>query len=172
MTRVARVVLQDAKHAIAAHSPSLHSEEFRISWFAVVGLLRAVGHVLDKVDSQSSEALGQAIRERWLALQATRPEPQIFWGFIEGERNRFLKNYEHGIRRTFVSRSRNDKPRTAVDGANSRGGILTSATEVESFIESGPFAGRPEQQVAWEAHAWWATYLDAIDALAQRYERV
>src|SRR2546428_12407497 len=79
MTRVARVVLQDAKHAIAAHSPSLHSEEFRISWFAVVGLLRAVGHVLDKVDSQSSEALGQAIRERWLALQATRPDPQIFW---------------------------------------------------------------------------------------------
>jgi hypothetical protein len=114
--------------------------------------------------------LGKAIRERWDDLQRTKPEPQIFWNFIFSERNRVLKNYEHSIRRRFVSRSPDGKILSAVDGGTSRGTILTSATEVESLIDSGPFVGVPEQEVAWEAHAWLGTYLDTIDALAQRYE--
>ncbi|MEX3982138.1 hypothetical protein AB4Y45_24530 [Paraburkholderia sp. EG287A] len=102
MTRAARIVLQDTRHAIREHSDTLQAEAFRVSWFGIVGLLRSVGHVLDKVDAESSPEMRRAIREKWSELTATRPEPMIFWGFIEAERNRFLKNYEHGIERTLT----------------------------------------------------------------------
>ena len=88
MTRVARIVLQDAEFAIARYDDTLQSEEFRASWFTVVGLLRAVGHVLAKVDAEKSEALRRAVEQKWQELCALRPEPLIFWDFIESERNR------------------------------------------------------------------------------------
>jgi hypothetical protein len=100
MTQKARIVLQDAQRAIANHTDALQSEEFRASWFAVVGLLRAVGHVLANEDARSSEGMKRAIEEKWAELWRTKPEPKIFWKFILHERNRFLKNYEHGIVRT------------------------------------------------------------------------
>ncbi len=65
MTQKARVVLQDAKFAIVRHSKTLQSEEFRASWFAIIGLLRAVGHVLDKVDAEASPAVKRAVHEKW-----------------------------------------------------------------------------------------------------------
>lgn len=46
MTENARIVLQDTKHAISAHSEGSEGEAFRVSWMAVVTLLRAADHVL------------------------------------------------------------------------------------------------------------------------------
>lgn len=78
MTRAARIVLQDARHGIRQHADTLQAEAFRVSWFAIVGLLRAVGHVLDKVDAESSPEMRRAIRQKWSELTASRPEPMIF----------------------------------------------------------------------------------------------
>ena len=165
MTRTARIVLQDAKHAIARHTDTLQSEAFRVSWFSIIGLLRSVGHVLDKVDSGSSPAMKQAIREKWSQLQGSRPEPKVFWGFIDAERNRFLKNYEHGISRTLTVPAISEGF-IVVDCGTSSGGEFSPGSPLQSHIASGPYAGRYEKEVAWEAHDWWATYLDEIDRLA------
>ncbi|OFW02456.1 MAG: hypothetical protein A3G20_07255 [Acidobacteria bacterium RIFCSPLOWO2_12_FULL_59_11] len=172
MTQAARVVLQDAKHAIERHSDTLQSEAFRVSWFAIVGLLRAVGHVLEKVDSELSLATKRAIKESWSQLQATRPEPTIFWGFIEAERNRFLKNYEHGISRSITVPAATEGHWVTVDCSNSRGGEFAPGSKLESRISDGPYAGCYEKDIAWEAYDWWATYLDEIDKLAAIYSRV
>ena len=167
MTKTARIVLQDAKHALFKHTNNLQCEEFRISWFAVVGLLRAVGHALEKVDAKTSPAMRVAIQLKWKELNATRPEPSIFWGFIESERNRFLKNYEHGISRTLISRYTNGEKVILFDAANAQGAILSSGTEMESYIADGPFQGRHETEVAWKAHQWWERYLDEVDIAAE-----
>lgn len=172
MTHAARVVLQDAKHAIARHNDTLQSEAFRVSWFAIIGLLRAVGHVLDKVDSEASPAMKQAIKDKWSQLQRTRPEPKIFWGFIEGERNRFLKNYEHGISRSITVPAATEGYWVTVDCGNSRGGEFAPGSKLESFISDGPYAGCYEKDVAWQAYDWWAAYLDEVDRLARTYETV
>lgn len=172
MTERARVVLQDLKRAIEKHSDKLQSEEFRVSWFAITGLLRAVGHVLGKVDAESSPILKRAIDEKWRALVASKPEPAIFWHFIELERNRFLKNYEHGISRTLSvpGPALDGKPTViVVDCANSRGGAFSPGATLESKIADGPFAGRREREVAWDAYDWWKCYLDEVDALARTY---
>jgi hypothetical protein len=172
MTELARVVLQDLKRAIEKHSDMLQSEEFRVSWFAITGLLRAVGHVLVKVDAETSPSLKRAVEEKWRDMVRSKPEPAIFWHFIEFERNRFLKNYEHGISRTLTvpGPDLHGKPTIiVVDCANSRGGAFSPGATLESKIADGPFAGRREREIAWKAYDWWKEYLDEVDALAGTY---
>ena len=175
MTSAARLVLSDARFAVEAHGEQLHGEAFRISWFAVVGLLRAVGHVLSTLDRNTSPEMRRSIDRHWSELQGSKPDPAIFWGFIEFERNRYLKNYEHGILRRRVFLSSDNKTPIALDLANSQAGMMVQVVSagslpndvahrsVVSTIADGPFAGRSERQVAVQALDWWSEYLDKVD---------
>lgn len=173
MTSKARVVLQDARHAIGAHSDTLQSESFRVSWIAVVTLLRSVGHVLKKVDAPSSPALQEAVDRKWRELGDSRPEPNIFWGFIEFERNRFLKDYEHGINRELVMTGpvmNGGQTIISIDVGNGRGGEIGPGRTLHSVLSSGPFAGQNERVVAWQAYDWWVEYLNEIDLQVNSYD--
>jgi len=167
MTEKARIVLQDCKHAVAAHTLDLQAEELRVSWVSILALLRAVGHVLDKVDATSSAPMKAAIRSWWDKINASKPEPRIFWEFIEQERNEVLKVYEFGIRRQleFDGPEHEGRPtRISVDLASAQGGKMTSEDgEVVSHLRAGSFSGRPECEVAIEAIKWWDSVLDEID---------
>lgn len=165
----ALVVLQDLKHAIRGYDCSLQAESFRISWLAVVSLLRAIGHVLDKVDAKTSTALEYAIARKWGRLKDSKPEPVLFWGFIESERNRFLKEYVHGIQRTATVPTLVPGVSATFDLANSRGGTISPLPPPNSFLSSGPFAARNEKEVAWEAYEWWVEYLQDVERLACQY---
>ena len=170
MTAKSRIVLQDAKFAIAAHTNTLQSENFRISWIAIVTLLRAIGHVLEKVDADASPAMRVAVNKKWKQLQQSKPSPEIFWGFIEEERNRFLKNYEHGIVRELVTKGpviNGVRTSIHINVGDGRGGEIGPGKELSSVISSGPFAGQSERKVAWQAYDWWESYLDEVDALAK-----
>lgn len=70
--------------------------EWRLYWVAGIALLRTVGHVLAKVDSQSSLKHSRAISDLWDQLRGDRGSHRIFWDFIEKERNNLLKTYEFG----------------------------------------------------------------------------
>jgi hypothetical protein len=172
MTHLARIVLQDAKHAIEHHSDMLQGEAFRVSWFSVVGLLRAVGHVLDKVDALSSASMRNGVTYKWEELKASRPEPLIYWEFINAERDRFLKNYEHGISRTLTVPTLVEGIYLTVDGGNSRGGEFAPGRSYISAIASGEFAGQNERDIAWIAHDWWSDYLDTVDQLARESKNI
>jgi hypothetical protein len=165
----ALVVLQDLKHAIRNYDCSLQAESFRISWLAIVSLLRAVGHVLDKVDGKTSTALKRAISNKWTSLNDSRPEPRIFWEFIHSERNRFLKEYVHGIQRTATVPTLVPGVSATFDLANARGGTLSPLPPPHSCLSSGPFAGRNEKEIAWEAYEWWVEYLQDVERLASQY---
>ena len=163
MTTTARIILQDLKHAISRHDNSLAGEHFRASWFTIVCLLRAIGHVLDKVDSDISEPMKRAISEKWQNLKNSKNENKIFWEFIEPERNRFLKNYKHNVKRTILLSNSSEFSLT-IDVGKSQGICLSTEDATESIIAYGPYAGRPEIEVAWEAYHWWRKYLDEIDS--------
>jgi len=171
MIKYARIVLQDCKHAIDRHTINLQSEEFRISWISVITLLRSVGYVLEKRDSKIPQNK-KAIEEKWKEINKTKPEPKIFWEFIEKERNRFLKEYEHGIKRVAnidVIDTENNI-RLSLDLANSRGGTAEiNNKQIKSFISSGTYSGQNEKEVAWIAYKWWEKYLDEIDTLIKVY---
>lgn len=174
MTAKARIVLQDCKLAIKRHTLNLQGEELRASWVAILALLRAIGHVLSKVDSKQSPEMNQSIDEWWKALINTKPEPAIFWGFIESGRNNLIKMYEHGISRHLIvpGPEFEGKPSTIwIDQANSRGGgIRSEQGYAVSNLATGPFAGRYEKEVASEACNWWLEILNIIDERAKEIE--
>ncbi len=164
MTIAARRVLYDLQYAIHNHNEKLQSEAFRVSWFSIVALLRSVGHVLDKVDSHQSIEMKSAISKIWKKIQETKPEPTIFWGFINSERNRFLKEYQHSIDRT-VDLYHMDGHYLCTEDVGNTQGYAALNTPVYSRISSGVFEGQNEIEVAWEAWHWWSSYLDEVDAL-------
>jgi hypothetical protein len=171
VTKKARVVLQDCEHAIAKHTLELQGEELRVSWAGIWTLLRAVGHVLDKVDSKASPAIAQAVEEWWASLNGSKPEPAVFWKFIEPGRNRIVKLYEHGIWRQLELEGpelNGERTTIWVDQANSQGGRMSADSgRVISQLDWGPFAGRLEREAAVEACRWWHGVLDGLDARAE-----
>ncbi len=79
MPRQARIVLQDCEFALRELRSTVNPPQWRTRWVATVACLRAVGHVLQKVDATASPEAAATINRAWVALRATKPEPRIFW---------------------------------------------------------------------------------------------
>lgn len=160
MTHYAREVLEDCRVAVSKLKDGISGRDWRIAWVTSVALLRAVGHVLQKVDSQTNPRLQQAISTAWQKLAESRPEPAIFWSFIEEERNSILKEY-----RMTAGQGVTVRPGTA--HINLRTGEQWSEPGLPTLyryeMHSGPYAGRDQRDVLSEAIAWWEMYLDKID---------
>ncbi len=172
MSKNARKVLYDCQHAIENYTDRLQAEDFRIAWMSIVALLRAVGHVLNTVDTKESIAMSKAIKKKWDDLCKTKPEPSIFWEFIVEERNRFLKNYEHSISRVGNLGWISDGSELvmSIDMTESQGFMIESSQmKINSFITSGKFKGMNERKLAWMACEWWENYLNEVDELSKQY---
>lgn len=92
MTNAAREVLDDCRLALAMLEEETDLARWRVHWAAAIALVRAVGHVLDKVDGEDplTKRLAAAAFKRW---KGPAPEHEIFREFIERERNSILKEY-------------------------------------------------------------------------------
>ena len=65
--------------------------EAKILWFSTLTLLRAIGHVLHKIDSKSKSLEFQnAVAKRYMEWQSNI----MFNEFIQEERNAILKEYD------------------------------------------------------------------------------
>jgi hypothetical protein len=145
----AELLIFDCERAILKHTAKLQGEEFRLSWLTIICLLRAIGHVLDKVDKLKSEKHRQIIEGKWNELNNTKPHPKIFWKFIEIERNCFLKEYEHRVTRSLIiNQSIDGKERIIIDLANSVNGTGESPdANIESSLSAGEFQGNTEKKL-------------------------
>jgi hypothetical protein len=93
MTYVARQVLEDCRLALSMLEEETDLARWRVHWAAAVALVRAVGHVLDKVDGEDRvlKRLALAAFRSW---KSEAQEHEIFREFIEKERNSILKEYQ------------------------------------------------------------------------------
>lgn len=68
-------------------------DQVEVLWIAAITALRGVGHVLAKVDKQSSTVLSKRIDDWWIELNKNKSEEKnlIFFNFIEKERNDTIK---------------------------------------------------------------------------------
>ena len=118
-------------------------------------LLRAVGHVLDKVDASRDPVLAKAVATWWVELKQSKPEPRIYWGFIDEERNSILKEYKSraalSIETTVASfHIRTHEP------------VEPSAPRVLLRMEGGDYSGQDQIKVVQEAILWWERQLESI----------
>ncbi len=165
MTIYARRVLDDCRLALELLEEEEDLSRWRIHWVAALALVRAVGHVLEKVDGQNPciRALAQAAYKRW---KSSSPEHAIFREFIERERNTILKEYQF-----------NTHPGDQVELVLTRAlhrisdGVLLSDTQVVPIgdniyrpLTGGFREGDDARDVLSDAIGWWETELAAIES--------
>lgn len=151
MTIAARKALANCKTAYDLEAGS-EAARFRVSWVLGVALLRSVGHVLRKIDSERDPCIAEAVGTAWERCKANKEMNAVFWEFIEEEPNNILKEYEFG----FLSGH--------IDILVTPGGTLF-ALDNNLFcpVANGRFAGEDCRDVLAEATAWWERQLSAID---------
>ena len=93
MTKAARIVLADCRIALEFLEEEVELEKWRIHWIGAMALIRAVGHVLIKVDGKNKDIYQVANRK----YELWKLNDEIFYSFIEKERNNILKEYEIGF---------------------------------------------------------------------------
>ncbi len=149
----------------------MSGEPLRVAWVSIVTLLRAVGHTLKEVDAKRDPVILEVVNQKWDAWLDSKPEPRIFWEFIQAERNNVVKQYEFGFTRAYTL----TRPKLGVAGLivtadmlSVTGGPLPPQPfpELQSLIKEGPFRGRPEHEVAQEAADWWDAQLRDVEGQA------
>ena len=133
--------------------------EWRLYWVLAVVLLRAVGHVLDKVDGANNPAVkvaATALHKSWRAGD----ENSIFRDFIERERNSILKEYESEI---------TDGPVPIMAHLQRHDGfdVIRQFLIEENIYRpmgAGIFEGEDGRTLLDEAIAWWSRQLEAVDS--------
>lgn len=96
ITTTARHVLSDCEVALEMLENERDEQRWRVLWVGAMALLRAVGHVLRKVDGETpwQRMIIDAAYQRW---SNERSEHTIFWNFIDKERNNILKEYSLNV---------------------------------------------------------------------------
>ena len=151
MTEAARQVLEDCRGALVDFKDGLQGGSWRRHYILCITLLRIVGHVLDNVDKLKDPVLKIIIDDEYRKLKNSKKRHQIYWEFIDEERNDLLKEYKTSAGQG-VTIKIGQKP----------------AVEYHYVFNDGPFKERDQREVIQEAIVWWKSYLDNID---KRYER-
>ncbi len=162
MTTASRQVLEDCVVAVESLADNIQGDEWRRGWILAIVLLRAVGHVLDKVDGKQSPSYRSAIDSWWLKLNKSKPEPHIFWQFIEDERNNVIKQYRNPACTGVTVRP----PTLYIDmktGEKWTDPDPPLPVLYNYSISSGPFEGKDYRDILREAIDWWGHQLDTID---------
>jgi len=165
MTIYARQVLGDCKAGLQDLTDDISGSEWRRKWVACVALLRAVGHVLDKVDRNVTTAMNSVIQEEWRRFK----NDTIFKDFIEQERNNILKQYKFGAGQGVTIQVGTLKQTPIGQGGNAVSGVEAS-TPTASFntylMNTGPYSKADPRDIVKLAIAWWEQQLDEIDKRA------
>lgn len=164
MTYKAREVLNDCRLALAMLEEETDFQRWRIHWAAAVALIRAVGHVLDKVDGADPivKRATNAAFKRW---KSSDPEHAIFRDFIERERNNLLKEYHsdvHPLGEVAVAVELMAQP---VDGGDQVrfGHVAEIGENIYRPMLDGPWEGDDARDVMSLAITWWGRQLEALD---------
>lgn len=164
MTIAARIVLDDCREELKEIAGQLPASVWRRHWIALLVLLRAVGHVLHKVDGARSAVLRREVNAWWKEINQSKTSYPLFWEFIELERNSFIKKYETAARQVVAIRV------GAVNydaKSNSQWSDPPQPAHYFRHMVSGQFAGRDPREVAHAAVGWWEQQLAAIDCRVQ-----
>jgi hypothetical protein len=134
--------------------------EWRLYWVTAVVLVRAVGHVLDKVDGAASPVVRKVANELYKKWKKAEGLDVIFRDFIEQERNSILKEYEFGM-------SEGPVPVSARLQNPDTGELFLQHALIEENIyrpmRNGPYEGEDGRTLLDEAISWWTIQLDLVD---------
>jgi hypothetical protein len=164
MTYNAREVLADCSLAHSLLEEESDLPRWRVHWAAAVALVRAVGHVLDKVDGCDS-TIKTVASEHFRRWKGKAPEHEIFREFIELERNNLLKEYRSSVHPLNTVQVAVQLVAQPVGGGSpiALGDVLELDENCYRPMLEGPWEGDDARDVLAEAIKWWSEQLDEID---------
>lgn len=165
MTADARRVLDDCEAALSMLDDEKDEQRWRVLWAGAMALVRAVGHVLRNVDGEDPAVrqLADAAWERW---GDDRKANEVFWEFIQKERNNILKEYRFNVHDSadiglvVVER----------DEAGNEVAVESPFTVDENLfrpIEAGFQVGEDARDAYADALKWWDVELSRIEAASK-----
>lgn len=161
----ARLVLGDLKIVRDKLEDETGQVAWRLYWITAVVLVRAVGHVLVKVDGGETSHVREIANELHRNWKTAAAEHAIFRDFIELERNNILKEYEFAVSEGPVPIMVTlDDP---ISGDSPRLGALIEENIYRPML-SGPYEGEDGRTLLDEAIDWWTKQLDCIDRRVDR----
>ena len=166
MTVAARRVLADCEVVLEMLDDERDEQRWRVLWVGALALLRAVGHVLQKVDGQTPRARA-AIDAAYQNWKSRQPEHRIFRDFIEKQRNNILKEYRMNVL---------DSAQVPVV-VHSDVGSITDETlfilDENLFrpVTEGFGADEDARDMYREAIGWWETELSRLEAVLASSDR-
>jgi hypothetical protein len=138
----------------------IDTQRWRVHWVGAVALIRAVGHVLHKVDGKSDVALERLANARFARWKLGAGDDQIFVRFIDHERNSILKQYAFGVDTSEVV------PVAVVSIAQGGPPNVAGAFDLdENLFRPVTWDGAVEdaRDVYGQAIEWWQHELDELD---------
>jgi len=165
MTYQAREVLSDCRLALGLLEEETDLRTWRVLWAAAVSLIRAIGHVLDKVDGKNPaiKSISNRMYKDW---KSSASEHLIFREFIEKERNNLLKEYQinvHPLEEVPVVLQAVLQPIGGGEAITVAVDTMEMGENVYRPMMEGPWEGDDAREVLTEAIEWWEVQLDAID---------
>lgn len=166
MKLIAETVIEDCRLATIQLDKAEKEENSHIiiNWLTCLTLLRAVGHVLNKVDTPNFPTYKSIFESTYL----DHKNDPIFTDFINKERNQILKEYtaylenEVSIHNESVRIITEDGDLITTENEHN---IIAEQTESikRYFIKSDGFGkGLLLHQVVSKAISWWETYIAEI----------
>ncbi len=169
MTIAARKVLNDCEIALEMLEEVEDLGRWRLLWAGSVALLRAVGHVLKKIDGESPQ-IRVVIDRRFDDWKRERQANSVFWDFIENERNNILKEYRSSVSpdEEILLTVQADGPSRGAGDMGQKGQVFRLSENIYRPIVSGYGEGEDARDIYRQALDWWGRELAAIEELSKR----
>lgn len=167
MSLSAEEVLKHCKVALVLLEEEQDETRWNVHWVGAMSLIRAVGHVLDKVDGAKDPRLRSRVDVAFAAWKSKDPSHAIFRDFIEPERNSVLKEFRSSIHPTGIVRLviEGIKIRFSEDSdGNVQGVQIVDGNLYRPRLE-GYGKGEDARDLYEAAIGWWETQLARLSIL-------
>ena len=125
--------------------------KWKVQWVGICSLLRASVHLMSQ-DSKAchDKTVCEGLRKEWAAIKAEPHKHQIYWQFINSERNSILKEYHWTAYEAFFDEA-GEEVRSASLSVLS---LYLGAKKLKLRINGGVYRGRNAIEVLQEASDW------------------
>lgn len=163
MTDQARRVLTDCYYALDLLEKETDPDLWRVHWAGALALLRAVGHVIDKVDSKDP-IIAKVSKDLYRSWKGDPEKYEIFNEFIERDRNLLLKEYEFNVHPLDnIDLAVVSKAVSSQDEEIEIRGVYRLDENIYRPLLDGPRQGDDARDVYLEALEWWGEQIELID---------
>ncbi|WP_063659667.1 hypothetical protein [Aliivibrio fischeri] len=141
-------------------------QKAKILWFSCLTLLRAIGHVLHKVDQPKyDDFFSTQLDEKYKFWIKHEP---IFKDFIDKERNKIVKEYASSLDVEEIVKEKVLVTNSGLRIVTNSGQSILATTTLRSLVKArGHLAGKTPISVLNSALIWWNEQLDYFEGLAR-----